>query len=169
MVLCCLVCRGVGICECSSFDSEHTEISELLTLNICLIFWTYLVELAYCEPPPDTQWWCDGALLLRVRRRRFLWALFFWFWAHWNFQTPNFEYLFDFLNIFGRAGLLCKLTPAAASRRGAARLRPPTKASHPILEANQVGFRWDPRKAGANSYLTAVAYRATDENQKEEV
>ena len=55
--------------------SEHTEISELLTLNICLTFWTFLVELVYCEPPPDTQRWCDGALLLRVRRRRFLSAL----------------------------------------------------------------------------------------------
>ena len=61
--------------ECSSFGSEHTEISELLTLNICLIFWTNLMEVAYCEPLPDTQRWCDGALLLRVRRRRFLSAL----------------------------------------------------------------------------------------------
>ena len=69
------LCEEVEVFEHSSFGSERSEISELLTLNICLIFWTFLVELAYCEPPPDTQRWCDGALLLRVRRRRFLSAL----------------------------------------------------------------------------------------------
>ena len=68
-------CLEAEVFKHSSFGSESAEISELLTLNICLSFWTNLMELAYCEPPPDTQRWCDGALLLRVRRRRFLSAL----------------------------------------------------------------------------------------------
>ena len=41
------LCEEVEVFERSSFVSERTDISELLTLNICLMF---LVELAYCEP-----------------------------------------------------------------------------------------------------------------------
>ena len=95
-----LECALFGMCSngLCSWNVPFLEFAQNeIWLNRMVPFWTLLVVLAHSE------WWCDSALRLHVEVEGFKCSSFS---SEHNFRTPNFEYLFDFLNIFGRAGLL---------------------------------------------------------------